>query len=77
MPDGHIARSLDEEHMSIITQPPLDAEADKIPLAADFDGEHVPYVAPDRNLAELTPGAIALGIVLGLVFALSSVYLAL
>ena len=31
--------------MSIITQPPLDAEADKIPIAADDDGEHVPYVA--------------------------------
>jgi putative OPT family oligopeptide transporter len=63
--------------MSTITQPPLDAEADKIPLAADIDGEHVPYVAAGRDIAELTPGAIVLGIVLGLVFALSSVYLAL
>jgi putative OPT family oligopeptide transporter len=36
-----------------------------------------PYVAPDQELTELTPGAILLGVVLGLVFAASSVYLAL
>jgi putative OPT family oligopeptide transporter len=62
--------------MSIPTQPPLNAEADQIPLAADDDA-HVPYVASNKDLAELTPGAIILGILLGLVFALSSVYLAL
>ncbi|HXT47261.1 MAG TPA: oligopeptide transporter, OPT family [Gemmatimonadaceae bacterium] len=62
--------------MSIPTQPPPSAEADRISLAADSD-EHVPYVAASKALAELTPGAVLLGIVLGLVFALSSVYLAL
>ncbi len=36
-----------------------------------------PYVAAAALLAELTPGAIVLGILLGLVFAASSVYLAL
>jgi putative OPT family oligopeptide transporter len=36
-----------------------------------------PYVAATTILAELTPGAIVLGILLGLVFAASSVYLAL
>ena len=36
-----------------------------------------PYISPDQNLTELTPGAIVLGCVLGLVFAASSVYLAL
>ena len=61
--------------MSIPTQPPINAEADQIPIAAD--DEHVPYVASSKDLAELTPGAIVLGILLGLVFALSSVYLAL
>ncbi len=58
--------------MSIPTQPPLNAEADQIPISADFD-EHVPYVASSKDLPELTVGAILLGIVLGLVFALSSV----
>jgi len=36
-----------------------------------------PYVAASATLAELTPGAIVLGVLLGLVFAASSVYLAL
>ncbi len=36
-----------------------------------------PYVAASTLLRELTPGAIVLGILLGLVFAASSVYLAL
>jgi putative OPT family oligopeptide transporter len=62
--------------MSIPTQPLLDAEADRIPIAAD-DDEPAPYVAAATTMTELTPGAIGLGIVLGLVFALSSVYLAL
>lgn len=64
--------------MAIPEQPRLDAEADRIPLAADVDEElHKPYVPPGAELKELTPGAILLGIVLGLVFAASSVYLAL
>jgi putative OPT family oligopeptide transporter len=41
------------------------------------DAPRSPYVAAATILAELTPGAIVLGIVLGLVFAASSVYLAL
>ena len=42
------------------------------------DGErYEPYVPTDANLKELTPGAIILGVALGLVFAASSVYLAL
>jgi putative OPT family oligopeptide transporter len=41
------------------------------------DAPRSPYVAAAQTLAELTPGAIVLGIVLGLVFAASSVYLAL
>ncbi|HUO50893.1 MAG TPA: oligopeptide transporter, OPT family [Gemmatimonadaceae bacterium] len=36
-----------------------------------------PYVAASTEMAELTPGAIILGVLLGLVFAASSVYLAL
>lgn len=38
---------------------------------------HEPYIAADRNLTELTIGAVVLGCVLGLIFAASSVYLAL
>ncbi|HEV2643218.1 MAG TPA: OPT/YSL family transporter, partial [Candidatus Elarobacter sp.] len=42
------------------------------------DGDrYEPYVPASTELTELTPGAILLGIVLGLVFAASSVYLAL
>ncbi len=36
-----------------------------------------PYVAPEQILAELTPRALVLGAVLGVIFAASSVYLAL
>ena len=36
-----------------------------------------PYISPDQDITELTPGAIVLGIFLGLIFAASSVYLAL
>src|SRR5262249_45457207 len=36
-----------------------------------------PYVPADQDITELTPGAIVLGIFLGLIFAASSVYLAL
>ena len=57
-------------------QPVLDPEGDKVPLAADYDA-HKPYVPSGTELTELTPGAIVLGVVLGLVFAASSVYLAL
>src|SRR5512146_2042187 len=39
--------------------------------------EHKPYIAPSQTLAELTPRALVLGVILGLVFSASSVYLAL
>src|SRR5476649_1142196 len=38
---------------------------------------HEPYVAAERNLTESTVGAIVIGCILGLIFAASSVYLAL
>jgi putative OPT family oligopeptide transporter len=38
---------------------------------------HQPYVAAEKSLTELTIGAVVLGCILGLVFAASSVYLAL
>ena len=47
------------------------------PAAATGDTGFTPYVSADRSLVELTPGAVLLGIALGLVFAASSVYLAL
>jgi putative OPT family oligopeptide transporter len=62
--------------MSTTPQFKIDAEADRVPVAAG-DEPHTPYIAASQELTELTPGAIILGIVLGLVFAASSVYLAL
>ena len=60
----------------IPNQPVLDPEADKVPLAGEYE-LHKPYVPSTTELKELTAGAIALGVILGLVFAASSVYLAL
>jgi putative OPT family oligopeptide transporter len=58
-------------------QPRLDAErSERVPLAGDT-AVFTPYVPDDTDLPELTPGAIVLGVLLGLVFAASSVYLAL
>ncbi|HEU4642057.1 MAG TPA: oligopeptide transporter, OPT family [Gemmatimonadaceae bacterium] len=62
--------------MTTSPQPKLDADADRVPLAAD-EALHQPYVPAGQELTELTPGAIVLGVILGLVFAASSVYLAL
>jgi putative OPT family oligopeptide transporter len=58
--------------------PALDAGTtlDRVPLAAD-EAEFRPYVPERTDLPELTPGAVLLGMGLGLVFAASSVYLAL
>jgi len=39
--------------------------------------DHQPYVSPSQSLAELTPRALLLGVILGLVFGASNVYLAL
>ncbi|GAC1650884.1 MAG: oligopeptide transporter, OPT family [Gemmatimonadaceae bacterium] len=57
-------------------QPTIAPDADQIALLAD-DGPHQPYVPHTAELTELTVAGIVLGIVLGLVFAASSVYLAL
>src|SRR5436189_5268282 len=38
---------------------------------------HQPYIPPTQSPAELTPRAIALGVLLGLIFGASNVYLAL
>ena len=40
-------------------------------------GEHQPYVPDGQTLAELTPKAIALGVVFGMIFGAATVYLAL
>src|SRR6266568_769594 len=39
--------------------------------------DHSPYVPPSQSPAELTPRALILGVLLGLIFSASSVYLAL
>jgi hypothetical protein len=46
-----------------------------VPIAGDT-ATFSPYVPHETDLVEPTPGGIFLGIVLGLVFAASSVYLA-
>ena len=64
-------------HTPIPPQPRIDAELmDRVPLAGDV-AEFTPYVPDDTDLPELTIPALLLGVVLGLVFAASSVYLAL
>lgn len=60
---------------STIEQAPGEA-LDSVPLGT-ADDVHKPYVPDETELTELTPAAIILGILLGLVFAASSVYLAL
>ncbi|MBA3560549.1 MAG: oligopeptide transporter, OPT family [Gemmatimonadaceae bacterium] len=62
--------------MATLQQPPVPADTDRVVLAEDTD-VHKPYVPDTTELTELTAGAVALGVVLGLVFAASSVYLAL
>ncbi|MFL5582260.1 MAG: hypothetical protein ACJ8AO_17975, partial [Gemmatimonadaceae bacterium] len=57
-------------------QPPVGPTLDKAAVAGD-DTDFTPYVPDEQELTELTPGAIVLGVVLGLLFAASSVYLAL
>ena len=47
------------------------------PSAAADEAVHSPYVSATDEPAELTPGVIILGVILGLMFAASSVYLAL
>lgn len=57
-------------------QPPTGPMLDKVGIAAE-DELHKPYVAEVTDLPELGVGAVGLGMLLGLVFAASSVYLAL
>ena len=57
-------------------QPPTGPTLDKVGIAAE-DELHKPYVAEVTDLPELSVGAVGLGMLLGLVFAASSVYLAL
>ncbi len=56
--------------------PKLSPEGDRVPLLVD-ESSFTPYISEDTDLPELTPVAILLGMALGLVFAASSVYLAL
>ncbi|MEP6692885.1 MAG: oligopeptide transporter, OPT family, partial [Gemmatimonadaceae bacterium] len=60
----------------IPAQPAISPTADRVELAGD-DVTITPYVPDSQELPELTAGAIALGIGLGLIFAASSVFLAL
>src|SRR5438045_7738413 len=39
--------------------------------------EFAPYVPPERSMPELTPKAIAIGVVFGVIFGAATVYLAL
>ncbi|NUQ93521.1 MAG: oligopeptide transporter, OPT family [Gemmatimonadaceae bacterium] len=71
MPSNHPAH----QHPDF-EQPPTSVMIDKVGIAAE-DELHNPYVPHTENPRELTVSGIILGILLGLVFAASSVYLAL
>jgi len=58
-------------------QPPVPPALDEVGIAAADEGLVRPYVPDSTELKEMTPGVIILGVVLGLIFAASSVYLAL
>jgi putative OPT family oligopeptide transporter len=58
-------------------QPPVPPALDEVALAASDEELVRPYVPDATDLKEITPGVIILGILLGLIFAASSVYLAL
>ncbi|RYZ40272.1 MAG: oligopeptide transporter, OPT family, partial [Myxococcaceae bacterium] len=61
--------------MSHASKPVVD---DRVPLAeAHGPATHKPYVPPEQSPAELTIRGLVLGSVLGIVFAASSVYLAI
>lgn len=62
--------------LSHMHQPAVGPTVDRVGIAADEE-LHKPYVPDTAELKELTPGAVILGMLLGLVFAASSVYLAL
>jgi putative OPT family oligopeptide transporter len=58
-------------------QPPIPPALDEVALGASDEELVRPYIADATDLKEITPGVIILGVLLGLVFAASSVYLAL
>ncbi len=65
--------------MAVETERPASL-AEAFPTAGTAGGPAAgpqPYVPDEVDLPELTPGAVALGMVLGVIFAASSVYLAL
>jgi putative OPT family oligopeptide transporter len=71
MPSNHPAHQQPGMH-----QPPTSATIDKVGIAAE-DELHKPYVPHTESPRELTVSGIILGMLLGLVFSASSVYLAL
>ncbi|MCC6558491.1 MAG: oligopeptide transporter, OPT family [Polyangiaceae bacterium] len=62
--------------MSAVHEPPPEA-FDRVSASAAPEGEHKPYISASASPAELTVRAVVLGAVLGIIFAASSVYLAL
>src|SRR3984957_8057840 len=60
-----------------MTETVIDAPTTEPPDAPRGGGGFRPFVPDDANLRELTPGALVLGMALGVLFAASSVYLAL
>jgi putative OPT family oligopeptide transporter len=60
-----------------VSAPPGPGARQVVADASDQPAGYQPFVPDAADLPELTPGAIALGMVLGVIFAASSVYLAL
>src|SRR4051812_14214358 len=71
MPSNHPAHQRPD-----LRQPPIAGTFDEASIAAE-DELHKPYVPHTESPRELTPSGIVLGMLLGLVFSASSVYLAL
>jgi putative OPT family oligopeptide transporter len=72
MPSNHPAHQRPDLH-----QPPIGGTFDEAGIAAADEELHKPYVPHTESPRELTPSGIVLGMLLGLVFSASSVYLAL
>jgi len=72
MPSNHPAHQRPDLH-----QPRPGGTLDEVGIAAADEELHKPYVPHTESPRELTPSGVVLGMLLGLVFSASSVYLAL
>ncbi|HNF96145.1 MAG TPA: OPT/YSL family transporter, partial [Pseudomonadota bacterium] len=67
------------EHLATAHGSPDDAHGPAAKSASSSTSQqpYVPYIAPDADVAELTPKAVLLGALFGILFGAATVYLAL